>query len=78
MLSGVGAPFGPLTPFRVGGVSQLTSFLQKRLKAQQSEDGNKSEGGEGDKYDKDHHIHHYHHVGKDDDDGLTCVCIPVG
>lgn len=49
MLSGV-RPFGPLTPLRVGGVSQLISFLQKRLTTEQSEedddDGAADGGGE--------------------------------
>lgn len=45
MLSGGVAPLGPLTPFSVGGVSQLTSFLQNRLEAQQSEEEAESEGG---------------------------------
>lgn len=54
MLSGRGAPFGLLTPFRVGGVSQLTPFLQNRLKTKQSEEGSGSGGGGGDEYDNDH------------------------
>lgn len=55
----------------MGGVSHATSFLQNRLKTQQSEegDGGGARGDDGDDEDDDH---------DDDDEGLTCVCSPAG
>lgn len=64
-LSGVW-PLGPLTPFRVGGVSQLSLFLQKKLSTEYSEDDEDDDGGGGCEDGED-----------DDGEGLTCVCMPA-